>query len=100
MKLIEKQQKIVKDKTKKKGRPPLIYKRKHKDIEIKKYLFKHSNCSKLEDIKVKKVKRKYQLRYIKEQSIKHRVAYRDTDDTLLFNNLKKLNYLKNSLDIK
>lgn len=115
--------KIVKDKTKKKGRPPLIYKRKHKDIEIKfvephihiymyglpgsnlaqeikKYLFKHSKCSELEDIKVKKVKRKYQLRYIKEQSIKHRVAYRDTDDTLLFNNLKKLNYLKNSLDIK
>lgn len=114
--------KIVKKKTGKKGRPRLVYKKKHKDIdvrfvephihiymyglpggalaeEIKRYLFKTSKCNSLEDIKVKKVKRKYQLKYIKEQSIKHRVAYRDTDETLLLNNLTRLSYLK-GLDIK
>lgn len=114
--------KIVKIKTNKKGRPLKTYHKKHKGIEIEftkphihiymlglpgfnlsyeiqKYLFKHSNCISITDIKVKRLKCNRQLEYIKEQSIKHRVAYRDTDDTLLLNRFNRLNYLK-GLDIK
>lgn len=114
--------KIVKVKTNKKGRPKREYYKKNKDndiefkqphihiymyglpgynlsVEIQKYLFKRSNCNFIEDIKVKVVKHKRQLEYIKKQSIKHRTVYRDIDSTLYCNNSKRLNYFDNNLDI-
>lgn len=113
---------IVKVKTKNRGRPLKQYKRKHKNIDIrfvdphihiymygipggtlaekiKKYLYKKSKCNIIDDIKVKKVNRDYQLRYIKEQCIKHRLAYRDTNDLLIISHYKRLTYLKDTLDI-
>lgn len=108
--------KIVKVKTNRRGPRNKIYRRKDKDIdiellrphihiymigfpgstiaeEVKKYLSKKID-SDIDVIKVKNIKSKVQLQYIKEQSIIKRIVYRDTDDTIIANKHRRIGIFK------